>query len=54
MYDSPYAPTALEALAKTLVSEAERAPAWCVFDNTRLGAATTDALALKAATSPAR
>jgi uncharacterized protein YecE (DUF72 family) len=48
MYDSPYAPTALEALAKTLVSDAERAPAWCVFDNTRLGAATSDALALKA------
>jgi uncharacterized protein YecE (DUF72 family) len=54
MYDSPYPPATLAALAKTMTVEAEQAPAWCVFDNTRLGAATTDALALKAATSPAR
>ena len=54
MYDSPYPPATLEALAEAMSTEAERAPAWCVFDNTRLGAATTDALALKAATSPAR
>jgi uncharacterized protein YecE (DUF72 family) len=56
MYDSPYPPATLETLAEAMATEAEQAPAWCVFDNTRLGAATSDALALKAltATSPAR
>jgi uncharacterized protein YecE (DUF72 family) len=43
-YYSPYEPAALDALAERL--RARTAPTWCVFDNTALGAATTDALAL--------
>lgn len=48
MYASAYESEALDALAAGLSDEAE---AWCVFDNTRLGAATWDALALVKALS---
>jgi uncharacterized protein YecE (DUF72 family) len=45
IYYSPYPPATIDALAERL-----RAPAppgaWCIFDNTALGAATDDALAL--------
>lgn len=41
MYQSAYPPETLEALAGRLTQEPET---WCVFDNTRLGAATRDAL----------
>lgn len=44
IYESAYPPEALEALATRLVEEPET---WCVFDNTKFGAATTDALNLK-------
>jgi uncharacterized protein YecE (DUF72 family) len=45
MYASSYADR-LPAIAETL----RQAPgeAWCIFDNTRLGAAAADALALQA------
>ena len=41
MYASAYEPAVLEGLAAQLTDGA-----WCVFDNTRFGAATWDALAL--------
>ncbi|PIC00880.1 DUF72 domain-containing protein [Caulobacter sp. X] len=44
MYASAYEPEVLDALAVRLRAETEP---WCVFDNTRLGAATWDALALR-------
>ena len=43
IYESAYPHQALEALAARLLGEGET---WCVFDNTRFGAATRDALAL--------
>jgi uncharacterized protein YecE (DUF72 family) len=43
IYESPYPAEALDTLAAQLATERE---AWCVFDNTKLGAATRDALAL--------
>lgn len=46
MYASAYSKTYLDALAQQLSLLA--APAWCIFDNTALGAATTDALELRA------
>jgi uncharacterized protein YecE (DUF72 family) len=46
MYHSAYPAEALDALAKRLAGAAATAPAWCIFDNTALGAATTDALAV--------
>jgi uncharacterized protein YecE (DUF72 family) len=46
MYDSPYPAETLDTLAKAMVFEAQRGPTWCIFDNTRLGAATVDALKL--------
>ncbi|MCK5910741.1 MAG: DUF72 domain-containing protein [Caulobacter sp.] len=45
MYASAYEPDALDALARRLAAGLEDAEAWCVFDNTRFGAATWDALA---------
>lgn len=42
IYASGYPPGALDVLAARLVQESE---SWCVFDNTRFGAATRDALA---------
>lgn len=44
IYESAYEPKALEFLAKQLAGKAKTAEAWCVFDNTKLGAATRDAL----------
>ena len=46
MYYSAYDEAALRALAGRL--RAASAPAWCVFDNTSLGAATANALELTA------
>jgi len=45
MYASAYSETYLDALAQQI---SPTAPAWCIFDNTALGAATTDALGLMA------
>jgi uncharacterized protein YecE (DUF72 family) len=44
IYESAYPPEALEALATRLVEEPET---WCVFDNTKFGAATRDAFTTK-------
>jgi uncharacterized protein YecE (DUF72 family) len=44
MYASAYTETYLDALAQQISLVA--APAWCIFDNTALGEATTDALDL--------
>lgn len=45
IYYSPYGPERLDALVRTLSAQASRgAAAWCIFDNTALGAATADAL----------
>jgi uncharacterized protein YecE (DUF72 family) len=46
MYTSPYSPEQLSALAVKLQQAAEAGPAWYIFDNTALGAATENALAL--------
>lgn len=46
MYHSSYSSERLDALAEKLRVHAKAGPAWCVFDNTARGAATTDALAL--------
>jgi len=46
VYDSAYPADFLEALAVTLRQAADRAPTWCIFDNTAQGAATADALAV--------
>jgi uncharacterized protein YecE (DUF72 family) len=46
MYASAYSKAYLGALAQHMSVLA--APAWCIFDNTALGAATTDALELLA------
>ncbi len=49
MYYSSYTPEFLDAVAGALRRAAARSvPAWCIFDNTALGAATADALALRA------
>jgi uncharacterized protein YecE (DUF72 family) len=47
MYESAYPPADLDVLARALADLAARGvAAWCIFDNTALGAATADALAL--------
>jgi uncharacterized protein YecE (DUF72 family) len=46
LYYSSYPADRLAALAARVVREAARAPAWCIFDNTALGAATDNALDL--------
>jgi len=48
IYESAYPPQTLEHLAARLAQESET---WCVFDNTKFGAATRDALAVKAIVS---
>jgi uncharacterized protein YecE (DUF72 family) len=53
MYKTAYDDGRLEPLAERIVGETNAAESWCVFDNTQLGAATTDALKLAALTSPA-
>jgi uncharacterized protein YecE (DUF72 family) len=47
IYESAYPAEALETLAARLTEEAKTAEAWCVFDNTKFGAATRDGLAIK-------
>ncbi len=47
LYSSAYGPAPLAALA-TAICESDAGEAWCIFDNTASGAATADALALKA------
>ncbi len=44
MYYSAYSEEALEALARDLKTALTTGPAWCIFDNTALAAATADAL----------
>jgi uncharacterized protein YecE (DUF72 family) len=46
MYESDYPTAYLKSLAQEL--RAAEAPAWCIFDNTALGAATANALDLRA------
>lgn len=46
MYESAYSEAYLDTLAQHMSLSA--APIWCIFDNTALGAATTDALKLLA------
>jgi uncharacterized protein YecE (DUF72 family) len=46
MYSSTYGSDYLDALAETLEDAAGAAPAWCIFDNTALGAATMNGLFL--------
>lgn len=56
MYASSYDDGRLEPLAQRLAGDTGIVESWCVFDNTRFGAATTDALKLMAliASSPVR
>ncbi len=46
-YYSPYSPADLDATATRLRAEAEAVATWCIFDNTALGEALHDALALQ-------
>lgn len=46
MYYSAYSPAYLDALAATLADAAREAEVWCIFDNTALGAATSDGVAI--------
>jgi uncharacterized protein YecE (DUF72 family) len=49
IYYSAYSPAILESVARTLEKSAGgRISTWCIFDNTALGAATADALNVKA------
>ncbi|UZK70425.1 DUF72 domain-containing protein [Sphingomonas sp. S1-29] len=49
MYYSSYDDGYLAALAATMAADAEaKGPVWCIFDNTASGAATGDALRLRA------
>jgi uncharacterized protein YecE (DUF72 family) len=52
MYKSSYDDGRLEPLAARIAGETDAAKAWCIFDNTQFGAATTDALELMRLTSP--
>jgi len=52
IYQSAYDDKLLDGLAKRLADEARSAEVWCVFDNTKFGAATTDALKVKALLRP--
>lgn len=54
MYDSAYDDAALADAAAMLEARAGAAEAWCVFDNTRLGAAATDGLRLMERLRPRR
>jgi uncharacterized protein YecE (DUF72 family) len=46
VYYSPYPPSYLKARAARLAGLTGSAQAWCVFDKTALGEATTNALSL--------
>jgi uncharacterized protein YecE (DUF72 family) len=50
IYESAYDDKLLAGLAKQLADEARTAEVWCVFDNTKFGAATSDALTVIGAT----
>lgn len=52
MYATSYDDGRLESLAARISGEIDAAQAWCIFDNTQFGAATTDALKLMRLTSP--
>ena len=52
MYRSAYEDPLLAELATRLKTESSTAEAWCVFDNTQLGAAASDALKLMEVTAP--
>ena len=52
MYATSYDDGRLEPLAERIAGETGAVESWCVFDNTQLGAATTDALKLKALIAP--
>jgi uncharacterized protein YecE (DUF72 family) len=54
IYYSSYSTAFLDTLAAGLEQERTERPAWCIFDNTTLGAATRNALDLQAATQKAR
>jgi uncharacterized protein YecE (DUF72 family) len=48
IYYSAYPAEWLEPISRTIAEEAARGiSTWCIFDNTALGAATTDALTVK-------
>jgi uncharacterized protein YecE (DUF72 family) len=53
MYESDYDRAALETLTADLRAAAPGAETWCIFDNTALGAATGNALAVAAALAEA-
>jgi uncharacterized protein YecE (DUF72 family) len=46
IYHSDYAPDRLPAIERMVSADAARAPVWCIFDNTALGAATHNACTL--------
>jgi uncharacterized protein YecE (DUF72 family) len=50
IYESAYDDKLLAGLTKQLADEARTAEVWCVFDNTKFGAATSDALTVIGAT----
>ena len=54
MYRSAYSGERLETVATALVKASASARAWCIFDNTALGAATADALTVIELMSGAR
>jgi len=43
-YYSSYPDEALQTLAQNLTAKSKQTPVWCIFDNTALGAATSNAL----------
>lgn len=47
MYESAYCAARLDQLARRLAESAVNRPTWCIFDNTKFGAATIDAMALE-------
>jgi uncharacterized protein YecE (DUF72 family) len=48
VYFSAYTTERLQQIAQQLSNGEIDAPRWCIFDNTALGAATANALALQA------
>jgi len=48
VYYSAYPPETLATIARTLDTRTDEVtPTWCIFDNTALGMATTDAITVK-------
>lgn len=55
VYYSSYSPEALAGIAQAIEQSTARGiSTWCIFDNTALGAATSDALVVKSHLHPAR